>query len=129
MSIEGLLIALILTGGVILLVGIPWLRHDTPKHAHDAQIARQYDRARVYYERVLRNLRDLDEDRALGKVSPEEYSAERAIWSQRGVEVLKTLDRLAAGQLVVAEDADEAAVTRRKVRTHGTTSCWNAWKW
>lgn len=94
MSIEGLLVALILSAGVLLIIGIPLLR-DTRGADPDAALReKQRERLLVYYERVLRNVRDLDEDHALGKLDDAEYQHERELWAQRGVQALKALDAL-----------------------------------
>jgi hypothetical protein len=95
---------------VLVLVISPLLRDKQAFTQRDTQLARQRDRAEVYYQRVLRNLRDLDEDEALGKIAPDEYAVERTLWAQRGVEVLKALDQLDVGILIAAQEADDSAI-------------------
>jgi hypothetical protein len=112
MSIEGLLLGFVILSVVILFVALPLLRHDAPFDRQAVQIARQRERAHLYYERVLRNLRDLDEDQTLGKLDDDSYRQEREVWARRGVEVLKALDALEAGTLIAAKDADDAQIDR-----------------
>ena len=55
---------------------------------------RQRDALLVYYEQVTSSLRDLKEDSAAGKLSPEEYQVEYDKWMQRGVQILQVLQEL-----------------------------------
>jgi hypothetical protein len=112
MSIEGVVLGFIILSIVALVVALPLLRRDAPFDQQAAQVARQRERAQLYYERVLRNLRDVDEDHALGKLDDASYHQEREAWAQRGVQVLKALDALEAGALIAAKDADDAQIDR-----------------
>ena len=91
MSIAGLIASLIL-----LLVIVAWALRPLLAGAPDeaAFLDRQRERALAYYERVLTNVRDLDEDHGTGKINPEEYQLEREIWVSRGVRILQLLDEL-----------------------------------
>ncbi|MEO8396697.1 MAG: hypothetical protein ABI700_27135, partial [Chloroflexota bacterium] len=64
----------------------------------------------VYYERVLRNIHDLDEDHAIGKIDEGEYSSEREEWAQRGAQVLQALDSITEKSVIAETPADDAAV-------------------
>ncbi|MCS7070775.1 MAG: hypothetical protein NZM00_04665 [Anaerolinea sp.] len=118
MSSGGVLLSLILIGVVLALVLAPLFRRGQADAV--ALVDRQRERLQVYYERALRNIRDLDEDHALGKLDEAEYHVERAYWAERGVLALKALDRLAtlnAGSQAAADDvaiaptpADDAAI-------------------
>jgi hypothetical protein len=112
MSIEGLIIGFVLLSLVVLIVGLPLLRRDTRYADEAAQAERQRERALAYYERVLRNLRDLEEDHTLGKLDEAAYRAERESWAERGVQVLKALEQLDAGALIAPASADDAAIDR-----------------
>jgi hypothetical protein len=136
MSLGGLAIALTMLVIVILWVVAPLLDRRRPA-APDAQAAeRQRERLLVNYERTLRNIRDLEEDYATGKIQPEDYQAEREQWVQRGIQLLMAMDRLdqldSRTKLVAAsvlrpgeadrtvDEAIEAAVAaRRKQRKPG----------
>ncbi|MBZ0302034.1 MAG: hypothetical protein K8J31_19955 [Anaerolineae bacterium] len=110
MSIGGLLFFLLLLGGTALLVIYPLLRREA-RGTEDAQyIQKQRERLLVYYERVLTNLRDLDEDHATGKMPDTTYQAEREDWEQRGIQVLKTLDTLDDHSVIPTSVHDDAAV-------------------
>jgi hypothetical protein len=112
MSIEGLILGFIVLSVVLLVVVAPLLGRATPYDGAAAQVARQRERAQLYYERVLRNLRDLDEDHALGKLGDADYTQEREVWAQRGVQVLRALDALEAGTLIAAQGAEDAEIDR-----------------
>jgi hypothetical protein len=110
MSIGGLIFFMLLLAGVALVIGAPLLRHTRVDTTDDLHIQKQRERLLVYYERVLTNLRDLDEDHATGKMPDEAYHAEREEWTQRGVEVLKALDNLKDHSIIPPSVQDEAAV-------------------
>lgn len=109
MSVAGLLILLVMSAVLVSVIVWPFVRPapDTKQHVLD----KQRERALAYYERVLTNVRDLDEDYATGKISLEEYTPERELWADRGVKILRLLDDLDQQHpLVDADHADDAAV-------------------
>ena len=106
MSPEGLVIALALLIFVGLWIGAPLLRRESPRLSDDALAQKQRERLLVYYERVLTNIRDLEEDHATGKIRTTAYEDEREEWVQRGIQILKALDSTQA----IPTAADEAAV-------------------
>ncbi len=110
MSVAGLIFFLLLLGGTAVLVGMPLLRRESDTDGDSLHIQKQRERLLAYYERVLTNLRDLDEDHATGKMHDDSYAAEREDWMQRGVEVLKTLDTLDDHSIVPPAVQDDAAV-------------------
>ncbi len=127
MSIPGLLFAILLAVFVLAWIVMPLLGREAAND-DDPLLDKQRERLLFYYERVLRNIRDLDEDHALGKMDEAEYAHEREEWSQRGAQVLEALDTL-AGRAVIAptpaedkavdnaiDDAIEAAVQRYRQR-------------
>ena len=71
----------------------------------------QRERAARYYERVLTNIRDLDEDFSTGKISEEAYRAEREVWLERGIRLLRAMDQLEREDA----DADGAAEIERAI--------------
>lgn len=111
MSIAGLI-----AGGIIVLVFLLYIAAPIFRHNNDAEIntrdvvARQRERLQVYYARVLRNLHDLDEDHATGKLSEDEYLYDREQWVQRGVQALQALDSLDAQHLVAPQESDDAEI-------------------
>ncbi|NDJ60745.1 MAG: hypothetical protein GYB67_06445 [Chloroflexi bacterium] len=120
MSTEGLIFALILTVGCVVMVVLPlFTRRQSTASVDDQLRDKQRERLHMYYDRTLRNIRDLDEDHALGKINEDEYQAERELWMQRGVQVLKALDALdpatassAAPAMIPATAVDDAEVDR-----------------
>jgi hypothetical protein len=109
MSNEGLLAAAVLTALTLIIVGLPLLGKARRK-PENTLVDKQRERLLVYYERVLRNIRDLDEDYALGKIDRLEYEGERELWAGRGAQVLKALDTLADQPMIAATSAEDAAV-------------------
>lgn len=107
MSIEGLLISLVLVVATVAWVLWPFLQRQPAGYTSDDIILhKQRERLLVYYERVLTNLRDLDEDHITGKIHDDEYRVEREEWVQRGIQVLKAIDELDHHHLIVP-DADQ----------------------
>ena len=119
MSIAGLLISLLLALIAIAIVARP-LFSAAPGGA-DATTDDQRERARNYYERILINIRDLDEDLATGKISAADHGREREVWVTRGIALLRLQDQLmaqrAASATANANDIDaliEAAVAAHR---------------
>lgn len=110
MSIAGLLISFIIVAAVVAWVMIPFLFRQDTSGDETASVERQRERLLVYYERVLRNLHDIDEDFATGKLSEAEHRIERERWAQRGIQALKALDQLDTQHLVAPSAADNAAI-------------------
>ena len=109
MSITGLLIATVLLLIVLVSIVAPFLMNRNDGQA--AFINRQRERALTYYERVLSNIRDLDEDHSTGKIMEEEYNIERGLWVDRGVKVLKLLDDLTEQHNIIEnQEADDATI-------------------
>ena len=94
MSTGGILVALILLAIVALWVTRPLFGRVTITKTESLLRERQRSRLLVFYERVLTNIRDLEEDHATGKIATGDYESERESQTQRGIQVLKTLDRL-----------------------------------
>jgi len=105
MSLEGLIASLVLTAVALVIVLRPLFSNTT----EEMSITRQRARAEAYYERVVQNIRDLDDDFATGKIAAEEHQAEREQWVQRGSVVLKLLDEMDQTPLTSAS-ADDAAI-------------------
>ena len=111
MSIAGLVTFLILIALTSLFIAMPLLRKGSADTGDTLHIQMQKERLLVYYERVLTNVRDLDEDHATGKMPDADYAAEREDWMLRGVQVLRTLDALEDHSVIPdAMQTDEASV-------------------
>ena len=106
MSSEGVMFGLFMIVVVTLLVALPLFS----RAQADPLADKQRERLQLYYERVLRNLRDLDEDHALGKIEEDAYAEERAVWVDRGVQVLKALDVPTERAMIAPTSADDVAV-------------------
>lgn len=110
MSSAGLIVAVFMLTTCVLLVVWPLLRRGSDPTAESARRNKQRERLLAYYERVLTNIRDLDEDHATGKMPDDDYTAEREEWVQRGIHVLRALDEVSDHSLIADDTADEAAV-------------------
>jgi type II secretory pathway pseudopilin PulG len=102
MSIVGLIVAVIIAGIALLFILTPLFNRTDRLAADD----RQRDRLLVTYERILTNLRDLDEDYSTGKMPPMDYQTEREMWVRRGIQALKALDSIDRHEMVAASDFD-----------------------
>ncbi len=112
MSTAGLIIGVILLTCAVILIALPLLGKQESR-SHDAVLMdKQRERLEIYYQRVLRNIRDLDEDFDLGKINGDDYTTEREFWMTRGVLALKALDNLDAQQVIPMANEDNAAVDR-----------------
>jgi len=113
MSILGLLISLVLTAAAVLLVVYPLIRPSRERNSSQGSIQQQTDRVQAYYERVLTNIRDLDEDFATGKIREADYREEREVWVHRGIRLLRVQDQLdAQHSLVDSASADAEHIDR-----------------
>lgn len=111
MSIEGFILSAVIALILMLSLAYPFWMQETHQQiilSQDAQ--RQRERVLLYYERVLRNIHDLDEDHSLGKLDSAEYQAERSQWMARGVVALKSLETLDDDHLFAPADSDVATV-------------------
>lgn len=122
MSLPGLFLTLVLVVILALWVAAPLLSRRSHRAAdHTAQ--QEYERVVVNYERVLTNIRDLDEDFATGKIEHSDYQAEREAWIERGITLLRTMDALTERNSAAStvEDEIEARVAAHRARTTKAT--------
>ena len=94
MSLEGTLAAVIM-----LILGVAWLALPIFRRRYFPsveELKRQKDRAILLttYERTLASLRDVNEDHLTGKLSDQDYEAERRYWTEQGVAVLEALEKV-----------------------------------
>lgn len=116
MSILGLLVSLLLAIIAIAIVAQPLL--GAARGSKDAEPDERRDRVSVYYERVLTNIRDLDEDLATGKISHADHGREREVWVARGITLLRLLDQLPAEQRAADEASDIDALIEAAVAAY-----------
>jgi len=101
MSITGLILSLALVAIVTLIVIYPFVR-PSKRATTNISLQQQYDRIQAYYDRVLTNIRDLDEDYATGKINEADYNEEREVWVYRGIRLLRVQDQLDEDHSLVA---------------------------
>ena len=113
MSIAGLLISLLLIAIAAAIVARPLLRRSSRAgQRQDADRQLQREQLLIHYERVLTNIRDLDEDFGTGKLSADDHQEEREAWLQRGVILLRALDELDTEQSQVPGEQDAESIDR-----------------
>ena len=112
MSILGLLVSLLLALIAIAIVAQPLLGAARNRRDIDSVDEVQRERVASYYERVLTNIRDLDEDLATGKISEADHGREREVWVARGISLLRLLDQLDAERATAGEAKDAEAIDR-----------------
>lgn len=113
MSVAGLLGGVVLVALLMVVIGFPFVQARRHAPTHRDFVSRQRERALAYYERVLMNIRDLDDDHATGKIHPDEYHQERTLWVERGVQLLKLLEELREDHDIVSNQAaDDAEIDR-----------------
>jgi hypothetical protein len=108
MSIAGLFLLIMLFAGVALAIAWPLLRaqgKDAPAEPENRTEPSALAQLQSQHEAILVAVRDLDFDYQTGKLTDEEYKAQRESLMQRGVEVLKQID-------VQRSDLIERAVQR-----------------
>ena len=111
MSAAGLAVSVLVALAFAVWVALPFIQRSAgSRRDNPSVVARQRERLQIYYQRVLRNVHDLDEDHATGKLNADEYTVERARWVQRGVEALRTLETLDSQHLVAPAQADDATI-------------------
>ena len=104
MSLPGLLISALIALVAGVIVARPLLRDAARRGGRQ----RELDRLTAAYERVLTNIRDLDEDQRTGKIGIEEYAAEREVWMRQGISILRAMDAHEAREGEIADDIDAA---------------------
>ena len=114
MSIGGLIITLALVLIATVVVARPFFRF-APNQTGDAKLQLQRERVHSYYERVLINIRDLDEDFQTGKIAQADYHEEREVWVYRGIRLLRVADRLDRQRSPAATGAFDADEIDREI--------------
>ena len=112
MSIPGLFIALLLSLIALAIVARPLLGPARRRRSAGSSLRLESERVQTYYERVLTNIRDLDEDFATGKINEDDYQAEREVWAQRGIRLLRVQDQMAREGSSAAAGADAERIDR-----------------
>lgn len=109
MSILGLSISIILALIALLIVVYPLVRQASSRVTTDIALQQQRERAQAYYDRVLTNIRDLDEDFSTDKINQTDHQEEREVWVHRGIRLLRVLDQLDAQHSLVDSQAVDIA--------------------
>lgn len=93
MSSIGLIVSIVMLLGGIAWLGLPYLRGNRAALGVQREALRERPLLAARYERALLSVRELDEDYAVGKLSPEAYAAERARWVEEGAALLEALEK------------------------------------
>jgi hypothetical protein len=111
MSILGLSISIVLALITLLIVVYPLVRQASSQTTSNTRLQQQRDRALAYYDRVLTNILDLDEDFSTEKIKEADHQQERDVWVHRGIRLLRVLDQLdAEHSLVDSQGSDIASI-------------------
>lgn len=107
MSLIGFAISILLCALVLAWVLWPLLRRPA---GDDALSLREEQRLLLLaeYERILLNIRDLDEDVATGKIPAEAHQRDRRAQVEEGVRRLRQIEALDTGYADADDIADEA---------------------
>ena len=90
---------------IVLFVAQPF----TQKWRVMVQSSREISALLAEREGALTALMELDFDNGIGKIPPEEYSAQRASLIQKGADILRQLDAIQAVKSMPVEKVDEPA--------------------
>lgn len=90
----GLLLALGLTAGAMWFVIAPLLRKDSAEAERVGAVKSEERDLRSRHEMLLGALKDLEDDRATGKIDDADYARMRGDLSTQAVAVMKQLDAL-----------------------------------
>jgi len=94
--VTGALCALLLAGGAAAFILAPLFRADAAQEERASRLLSNLSDLQSEREMALSALRDLEDDRATGKVSDADYAVLQARYTERAVEVLKKLDEAEA---------------------------------
>jgi len=95
MSIPGLFFAVVMALLSLAVLLLPYMRRQSAQASNAvARSGLTRDALLATYERVLSAIRDLDDDFNTGKLAQDTYQAERSMWADRGVQVLKKLEEV-----------------------------------
>jgi hypothetical protein len=111
-----LILALMLLVG--LVVSRPFLENSKPIAQKDDPYQLEHKRSTLMAERdrLLRALKELDFDYALGKIPEEDYPSQRKLLLQKGVDILRKLDEIQPGEGTQEFDLQlEAAIAAHRV--------------
>ncbi len=113
MSTAGILISFIggLLGGLVIV--LPLIFREDVAPTEDTLIQAQREYLLVYYEQVLRTMRDLDEDYDTGKLAEAMYLESREQWIQSGTQILQALDELPTPQVNTATKLGTNEINQR----------------
>ena len=92
----GALCAVVLAGAAVVWILAPLFRADAAQEERASRLLSNLSDLQSEREMALSALRDLEDDRATGKVSDVDYEALKARFTERAVEVLKKLDEAEA---------------------------------
>ncbi|MBI1259432.1 MAG: hypothetical protein GC204_18345 [Chloroflexi bacterium] len=92
MSLEGTLAAVIMLIAGVVWLALPIMRRRYFPSVEELKRRKDRDALLTTYERTLASLRDVNEDHLTGKLSNQDYEAERTYWTDQGVAVLEALE-------------------------------------
>ena len=123
MSVAGIFLLLAFLAGVIVIVIWPLLQaKEQPASSTASSALSSLARLQAEHEALLITIRDLDFDYQTGKLTEEDYRAQREGLVERGVELLKQIDTQQSNLI------EEAVQARRKTAVSAERSSSSARK-
>jgi zinc-ribbon domain len=120
MEIGSILLAVALILAVVAFVARPLF--ERASQPGEATISNSLEALVAERESVLIELRDLDFEHSTGKMSDEDYTAQRYKLVTRGAEILRAIDTAPGAAQPAADDIEQLIVARRKGRVKATAS-------
>lgn len=94
----GILAALALGAGLAVWLLAPLLRSDAAERERTVAAAGEMQDLRSHHEMALAALKDLEDDRATGKIGAEDHRELEAKLTNQALEIMKRMDALEAGR-------------------------------
>lgn len=94
----GALVSIGIAAGTVAFVLAPLFRKDSPSERREESATLEIQELRSHHEMALAALKDLEDDRATGKIGDADYNELRAKLTSQAVETMKRLDSLEEGR-------------------------------
>ena len=102
MEMDSLILGLIIVALTVLVVLWPFFSTPRRREEEAASPHTQWEALVAQREAIYATVRSLDFDYDTGKLDPADYRAQREVWVQRGIAVLKALDALQPAETPVS---------------------------
>jgi hypothetical protein len=114
----GIVLTVLITIAALIWIVAPLLRADAAESERVSSAVSEERDLRSKREMALTSLRDLEDDRATGKIDDKDYAELKASLSAQAIDIMKQLDALEEARARSAP----VAVPKPKVDTPGSTA-------